>query len=120
MIKWHNNRILSEETAQGQPKKNTCLLGGNCLDKELICQCNLKENFTSDGVSYDGLTENTFKARFYKHCNSFNHESKANSTELSKHFWEIKRKGIKNPIMHWSVINHAKPYMYKSKRCNLC
>ena len=68
----------------------------------------MKENTTSDGVTYNGLTENTFKDRFYKHCNSFKYESKANYTKLSKHFWEMKRKDIKKPIMHWSVIDHAK------------
>ena len=31
----------------------------------------------------------------------------------------MKSKGIKNPIMHWSVIDHAKPYTNGSKRCNL-
>ena len=114
IIKSHNNRILSEEKTQDQPKcncrqKDTCPLEGHCLDKELIYQCNLKENTTSDGVNYNSLTENTIKDRFYKHCNS-----------LSKHFWEMKRKDIKKPIMHWSVIDHAKPNQNRSKRCNLC
>ena len=125
MIKPHNNRIMSEEKTQDQQKcncwqKDTCPLEENCLDKELIYQCTLKENTTSDRVNYNGLTENTFKDRFYKHRISFKHKSKANSTELSKHFWEMKRKGIKKPIMHWSVIDHAKPYQNGSKRCNLC
>ena len=80
----------------------------------------MKENTTSDGVTHNGLTENTFKDRFYKHRNPFNYESKANCTELSKHFWEMKAKGIKKPIMHWSVIDHAKPHQSGSKRCNLC
>ena len=107
MIKLHNNRILSEEKTQDQPKcncrqKDTCPLEGHCLDKELIYQWTLKDNTTSDGVNYNGLTKNTFKNRFYKHCNSFNYESKANFTKLSKHFWEMKRKGIEKPIMHWS------------------
>ena len=97
MIKSHSSRILSEEKTKDQPKcacqqKDTCPLEGNCLDKELIYQCTLKENTTSDRVNYNGLTENTFKDRFYKHCNSFKYESKANSTELSKHFWEMKSK----------------------------
>ena len=65
-IKSHNNRILSEEKTQDQPKcncrqKDTCPLEGHCLDKELIYQCILKENTTSDGVNYNGLTENTLK-----------------------------------------------------------
>ena len=46
--------------------------------------------------------------------------SKTNSTELSQHFREMKRKGIENPIKHWSVIDHAKSYTNGSKRCKLC
>ena len=125
MIKSHNNRILSKEKTQDQPKcncrqKDTCPLEGHCLGKELMYRCIFKENTASDGVKYNGLTENTFKDRFYKHRDSFKYESKANSTKLSKHFWEVKRKVIKKPIIHWSVIDHAKPYQNGSKRCNLC
>ena len=84
MIKAHNNRILSEEKTQDQQcsyrQKDACPLEGSCLDKELIYQCNSKKYKTSDGVSYNGLTENTLEDRFYKHRNSFKYESKANST----------------------------------------
>ena len=60
MTKSHNNRILSEGTTQDQCncncwQKDTCSLEGNCLDKELIYQCHLKENNTSDSVNYNGL-----------------------------------------------------------------
>ena len=125
MIKSHNNRILFDEKTQDQPKcncrqKDSCPLAGDCLDKALIYRCILKEKTTSDGVNYNGLTENTFKDRFYKHRSSFKYESKANSTELSKHIWEMKRKGIKKPIMQWSVNDHAKQYQNGSKSCNLC
>ena len=84
MIKSLNNRILSQEKTQDQPKCNCRYeryfpLEGHCLDKELIYQCILKENTTSDGVKYNGLTENTFKDWFYKHCNSSKYQSKTNS-----------------------------------------
>ena len=108
-IKSHNNRILSKEKNQDPPKcscqqKDTCPLEGNCLDKELMYQCTLKENTTSDKVNYNGLTENTFKDWFYKHRNSFQYENKANSTELSKHFWEMKRHRKTNHalVSYWS------------------
>ena len=118
MIKSHNNRILSEKKTQDQPKRNcrqkdTCPTEGHYLDQELIYQCILKENTISDGVT-------TIKDRFYKHRNSFKYESKANCTELSKPLWEMKRKDIKKPIIHWSVIDHAKAYRNGSKMCNLC
>ena len=32
----------------------------------------------------------------------------------------MKRKGIKKPIMYWSVIEPSKPYQNRSKRYNLC
>ena len=116
---------MSEETVQDQPKwncrqKDNCPPEGNSLDKELIHQCNLKENTTSDGVYYNGLTENTFNGQFYKHRNSFKYKSTESLTELSKHYLEMERKGIKNLIMHWSVIDHTKSYTNESKRCNLC
>ena len=91
MIKSHNYRILSEEKTQDQPiykcrQKNTCPLERHCLDKELIYRYTLKENTTSDGVDYNGLTENAFKNRFFKHCNSFKYKTMTNSTELYKQF----------------------------------
>ena len=63
MIKLHNNRILSEEETQDQSKcncwqKDTYPLKRNCLDKELIYHCNLKENTTSDRVNYNNLKTN--------------------------------------------------------------
>ena len=72
MIKSHNNRILSEKKTEDQPKcncrqKDTFPLEEHCLDKEWIYWCILKENTTSDGVTYNDLTENTFEDRFYKH-----------------------------------------------------
>ena len=66
MIKLHSNRILYEEKTPDRPKcncpqKDTSPLEGNCLDKELLDQCTLRENTSSVGVSYNGLTENSFK-----------------------------------------------------------
>ena len=106
VIKSHNNRILSTEDQLkcNCRQKDACPLEGNCLDKELIYQCNLKGNTTSDGVNYNGLTDNTFRDRFYKHHNSFKYEIKTNSTELSKHFWEKKRQWKTNNalVSYWS------------------
>ena len=46
--------------------------------------------------------------------------NKTNSTELSEHFREMKRKGIENPITHWLVTDYAKSYANGSKSCKLC
>ena len=121
MIKLHNNRILYEETAQGQHRcncwqKDVGPLVGNCLGKELIHQCNLKENTASNEVNYNSLTENTFiKNWFYKHHNSLKCKSMVNFTELFKAFLGNENKRHQNPIMHSLVIDHSKTYKQVKK-----
>ena len=121
----HNKTILSNNPTTDSPKcncrkKESCPLEGNCLDKNVIYRCNLKTDISDDGVNYIGLTENTFKDRLYKHRNSFKYESKANSTELSKHVWQLKNSGNTNPILNWSIVDHSSAYRNGSKMCNLC
>ena len=121
----HNKTILSNNPTTDSPKcncrkKESCPLEGNCLDKNVIYRCNLKTDISDDGVNYIGLTENTFKDRLYKHRNSFKYESKANSTELSKHVWQLKNNGNTNPILNWSIVDHSSAYRNGSKMCNLC
>ena len=58
----------------------------------------------------------------YKHRNSFTYESKNNSSELSKHVWELRKKGIptNNLNFMWSIFNRATAHINRSDRCNLC
>ena len=89
IITSHNKSVLPGKEANQGPlcncrQKDSCPLDGKCLDKNAVYLCNVKRDLSDEGVNYIGLTENTFKDRFYKHRNSFKHESKANSTELSK------------------------------------
>ena len=76
----------------------------------------LSDNSTE---SYIGLTANEFKQRYNNHKTSFNNESKKNTTELSKHIWELKE-GNKEFTIKWSIIAKAAPYNPATKRCNLC
>ena len=89
------------------------------LDSQLIYSCHVKTTAADEGIHYIGLTENTFKERWDQHKNSFKHENKANSTELSKYVWELKKKGT-TPIISWEIIDHARPYNNGSKVCHLC
>ena len=99
--------------------KNACPLNGNCLDSQVVYKCHIKTNNTDDGAHYIGLTANTFKQRWSGHNSDFRHEKNANSTRLSNHIWELKNKQI-TPIMSWEIIDHARPYVNGSKKCNLC
>ena len=87
-------------------------------DKHAIDLCNVKSSEADQG-NYIGLTENTFKERWYQHKNTFKYERKANSTELSKYIWSLQRNNI-TPILSWKIIGHARPYVNGSKSCNLC
>jgi hypothetical protein len=120
----HNKRIIHKEETSSAPtcncrSKNSCPLAGNCLQKNVIYKCTVKSDNTTEDANYIGLTENTFKDRFYKHRNSLKPENKANSTELSKHVWDTKRSGME-PTMNWSIIDHAVSYKNGTKKCHLC
>ena len=82
---------------------------GNCI--EFVLLSHLKELRCLQII---------FNDWFYKHWNSFRYDSKDDSADLSKHFREIKRKGIEEPIMRWSVIDRAKLCQNGSKSWNLC
>ena len=75
--------------------------------------------FDANGRFYIGLTEGTFKQRFTQHRLSFNHRQCANSTELSKHIWELKDKNKEHNI-EWTIITSAPTHNNRTKRCNLC
>ena len=124
IITSHNRKILSNNNKNQDPKCNcrdkyNCPLNGKCLDNQLIYSCHVKTTAADEGIHYIGLTENTFKERWNQHKNSFKHENKANSTELSKYVWELKKKGT-TPIISWEIIDHARPYNNGSKVCHLC
>ena len=53
------------------------------------------------------------------HKKSFNHVKHKNDTELSKEFWEIKRRNG-TPKNHMKIITICRSYNPNSKRCFLC
>ena len=89
-----------------------------CLDSSvLFYNAEGKENNNSQ--LYIGLTEPPFKLRYNNHTQSFKHEKHQNSTELSKHIWQLKR-NKESFTIHWSIASRAQSYNSESKRCNLC
>ena len=87
------------------------------IASSIIYNAEVKENNNSQ--LYIGLTEPPFKLRYNNHTQSFKHEKHQNSTELSKHIWQLKRN--KKPFtINWSIASRAQSYNSESKRCNLC
>ena len=125
IISTHNKKVLSEPT---QPEdnpdcncrnKSTCPLNGKCQQSDVIYQCHIKSSIDDAGKYYIGLTGNTFKSRWNTHKFTFNHEESTNHTQLSNHYWDLKRNEVE-PILSWEIIDHASSYRNGSKRCNLC
>ena len=70
-------------------------------------------------MSYLGSCETTFKDRFGNHKKSFNHLKHKNDTELSKKFWEIKKRNG-TPKITWKIIRICPSYNPNDKSCLLC
>ena len=123
VISAHNKKVLSsapsDTNACNCRNKELCPLNGKCREKQVIYQCHVKSSENDQGVYYIGLTENTFKERWYQHKTSFKYQHKANSTELSKYVWGLQRKDV-TLTLTWEIIDRARPYVNGSKACNLC
>ena len=76
-------------------------------------------NIIENHPHYIGLTENTFKDRFYKHKNSFKYESKRNATELSNFVWENKHTSTETNLVR-NILDKARAYRPETNRCLLC
>lgn len=94
-----------------------CPLDGNCLTESIVYKATVETNNSKE--TYVGLTEGKFKTRYNNHKSSFNHPSKKNSTELSKHIWSLKEQGTAYNIK-WSILKRARAYSNNNKRCGLC
>ena len=128
----HNKRILKSSEHNDTPtsktkdnktcncrQKDACPLDGNCLQPSVIYQATVTSKDNPTPETYIGLTENEFKTRYRNHIASFRHTRSRNSTELSKHIWNLKDGNIDYSIS-WRILSSAKAYNSASKRCNLC
>ena len=68
---------------------------------------------------YVGISEPIFKTRFGNHSRDFRDEDYANTTELSKEVWKIKRRGF-TPKVTWRIIKQLPTYNPATKKCMLC
>ena len=105
VIDGNNKKLLEIEKSDSRkcncPKNATCPLDGECLASDIVYQatvtCDNKEE------TYVGITATSFKARFANHKASFKSKQKRNSTELSKHIWELKDNNL-NYAIKWKIL----------------
>ena len=76
----------------------------------------LKYHTAASRISFHHTTTRSLMQMTHNH--TFKYEEKKTSTELSNYVWDLQLKDI-NPSLTWSVIDHDRPYVNGSKRCNL-
>jgi hypothetical protein len=127
IITSHNKKLLdSEDTDQPHPKKCSCPakekvncpLDNECLTSEIVYQADVS---STDGAlkHYIGLTEPTFKERFYTHRKTFKNRAYEHDTTLSTYIWKLKDQNI-NYTIKWKILKKSKAYSPTTKKCNLC
>ena len=113
VIKKHNKKVLYSDQKKQQEgcncrKKDQCPLQGKCLTTNVIYNAEVVSDQNTINKNHFGLTEGTFKQRYYKHNLSFRDRKYAHSTELSKHIWQM-RDADQIANVNWSVVTTAKP-----------
>ena len=68
---------------------------------------------------YYGTCKKNLKERYSNQTASFRNKNKEKSTELSKYIWELKDNNIQHDLK-WSITSNAHPYVWGSRRCDLC
>ena len=100
--------------------RDNCPFHGECLTGNAMYEAEISS--TEDdypGNLYIGITEPPIKGRLGNHERDCNNEEYANSTELSKEVWKIKKKGF-TPSVRWRIIKQLPAYNPETKKCLLC
>ena len=124
IISAHNQRLLQDQHTS-PPREcncrnvNNCPLQGKCLTKSIVYKATVNTTDGQPDQHYIGLTDTTFKERYYNHTASFRHCTKRQNTELSKHIWRLKDNNI-NYSIKWTILKRATSYNNITGRCNLC
>ena len=81
------------------------------------CKVTRLDNNTYE--TYTGLTDNTFKQRYYGHNNDFSKRKNRKKTMLSKYIWFLKDNNIQYDLS-WGVLGKAKSFNPVTGVCRLC
>ena len=121
VIRKHNSEITktpapsTTKSCNGR-RKTEYSLDGSYLSECLIYQASASA--TTNKYYYDSC-ENTLKKRYNNHNCSFRDISCEINTELTKHVWEVKEKGI-NYFIDWDIAIKLQKYVCGSGKFNLC
>jgi len=94
-------------------------LPGECTIPNIVYQANVSIPSNDTVETYVGISSTAFKARYYNHFASFRHPTKRLQTELSRHIWSLKDRGLDFTIS-WKILRKAQPYNNITENCQLC
>ena len=121
----HNNNVLrAKETPDPEPScncqnKTTCPLPGRCTISGVIYTAEVTRQDTGKVEFYTGLTDRTFKKRWYSHKASFENPDLRTETRLATYIWKLKDDGIPYTLK-WNIIDRGKAFNPVTNTCRLC
>ena len=87
------------------------------MNRSIIYQATMTTDSTTK--TYIGHCDMTFNTRYSNHLSSLKHSKHRNSTELSKHVWNLKDQNTRYCIT-WHRLKQFSAYSNITKKCNLC
>ena len=122
IYKAHNSKITSvpcnQLTLCNCREKGECHIDGNCQTMDAVYDS--RATSSEPQKIYFGLAEGKLKQRYYNHKKSFNHKRYSHATTLSSYVWDLKETLDATPMLNWSAVRCATPYLNISKKCLLC
>ena len=108
------NRDVAERCNCRSP--NNFPWDGNCCVSSLVYKTAIAPS--DPPKNHNGCCSTLFKTRYGNYKQSFLHPQKKSVTELSKAYWEMKKKEDgRSPDISWSIVRHARPCKSNSRRC---
>ena len=129
ILKSHNKKVLQQHSQPSTPTSDgcncrrgtPCPMQGRCQASGVVYLATLRAD--QKEFNYIGMTERTFKKRYYEHTSTFNHRGNGvnmdRQTSLSKKVWELKDRGL-SYTLNWKILRRGHAYRPGQKSCDLC
>ena len=124
IIAGHNKKTLSPPKQDADVTKPcncrvkaNCPVSGTCQRSAIIYKATVTS--PQGKKEYVGLTENTFKSRFYGHTHDMKENDNNKGTTLSRHVGSLKEEK-RDFSIKWEIIRQSSPYKCGTRKCDLC
>ena len=130
VISRHNRQVSSQaKEAVTSVKKDCncqkanlpCIMGGKCVQGNVIYQGAVTRKDTNHTDYYTGLSEPSWKLRYNNHKQNFKVDTQANRTAtcLSKHIWMLKDQNV-GYSLKFKQLAQAQAFNPVTGMCRLC